>query len=130
MARQDPPPSMVPESGRLSETLQRANALRAGNGDGYVAVDHLVLAAAEADPAVQQELQRVGVSPKRLPEAFKRLRGTRKVTSEAGEAGLDALGRYARDLVADAARGQCALAHLPRLQFLLSRVRGPLCREA
>ncbi|KAJ1470158.1 hypothetical protein T484DRAFT_1848792 [Baffinella frigidus] len=75
---------------RLSEVVFRADELRLANADEFVAGDHLVVACAETDPAVQQELQRAGVNPKRLGEAFKKLRGTRKLRAMKSLGGSEA----------------------------------------
>ena len=105
---QQPPPPDIGMSGRLAETLQRADGLRGAQGDDYIALDHLVIASVESEPAIKSAVCDAGVAPKRLAGAAKKLRGDRRVTTraETAEAGFTALGAFAHDLVAAAATGK------------------------
>lgn len=47
-----------------------------------------------------------GLSPDKLKEVVKQVRGTQKVDSRSAEEGYDALSKYARNLIADAEAGK------------------------
>lgn len=103
---QSPPPDDLDMSGRLSQCLQRADQMRAEQGDEFVALDHLAVACVEREPVIQAALGEAGVAPKKMAIAAKALRGSRKVTSESSESSYQALATYARDLVEEAAAGR------------------------
>ena len=120
---QNPPPDDIDMSGRLLQCIQRADQMRAEQGDEFVALDHLAVACVEREPVIQAALGEAGVAPKKMAIAAKALRGSWKVTSESSESSYQALATYARDLVAEAAAGRsdqitpvvpCSVMHVLR----------------
>ncbi|MEL6617190.1 MAG: AAA family ATPase, partial [Bacteroidota bacterium] len=74
--------------------------------DEYVAIEHLLIALAEAPEASGEALRAQTVTKARLLEALQGLRGGQRVTDPYAESKYDALNRYARDLNAAARKGQ------------------------
>jgi ATP-dependent Clp protease ATP-binding subunit ClpB len=90
----------------LYECLQSANSIKAGFGDSFVAVDHLVLAAAASSGYIPKLLLQHQCSAKKLEAAVKEIRQDRKVVSRTAESNYDALNKYCTDLTAAAAAGK------------------------
>jgi ATP-dependent Clp protease ATP-binding subunit ClpB len=80
----------------LRDTLDQADKERAGLGDEYLSIEHLLLAMAGL----------VGVGHNDLLAALRDVRGSHRVTSQNPEESYQALERYGRDLTADARRGK------------------------
>ncbi len=72
----------------LRDVLERADTERAGLGDEYLSVEHLLLALAD----------RVGVGRDDLLTALRAVRGSHRVTTQDPEAQYQALEKYGRDL--------------------------------
>jgi ATP-dependent Clp protease ATP-binding subunit ClpB len=82
---QDPPPSDLRMSARFVKVLQAAQKLQKAQKDSHTAVDHLLLALYE-DPDVSAALSSVGLTKRKMEDAAKAMRGTRKVTGMNAEA--------------------------------------------
>ncbi|HLI00594.1 MAG TPA: AAA family ATPase, partial [Acidimicrobiales bacterium] len=80
----------------LRDALERADTERAGLGDDYLSVEHLLLALAEL----------IQVSRDDLLAALRSVRGSHRVTSQDPEEQYQALEKYGRDLTKDAATGK------------------------
>ncbi len=80
----------------LTDVLERADKERAGLGDEYLSIEHLLLAMADL----------VGVSHDDLLGALRDVRGSHRVTSQNPEESYQALEKYARDLTEDARKGR------------------------
>ena len=80
----------------LRDLLERADGERAGLGDEYLSVEHLLLALAE----------RIGVSRDDLLSALREVRGSHRVTSQNPEESYQALEKYGRDLTKLAREGR------------------------
>jgi ATP-dependent Clp protease ATP-binding subunit ClpB len=80
----------------LRDTFERADKERAGLGDDYLSIEHLLLAMPDL----------VGVSHQDLLAAVTEIRGSHRVTSQNPEETYRALERYGRDLTEDARRGK------------------------
>jgi ATP-dependent Clp protease ATP-binding subunit ClpB len=80
----------------LRDTFERADKERAGLGDDYLSIEHLLLAMPDL----------VGVSHQDLLGALAQVRGSHRVTSQNPEEQYQALERYGRDLTDDARRGK------------------------
>ena len=93
---------------RLSRLLdaaqQEANRLK----DEYVSVEHLLLALLTEGPttAAGRLLQADGLTRDGFLEALTKIRGNQRVTSATPEGAYEALAKYGRDLVDDAASGR------------------------
>jgi ATP-dependent Clp protease ATP-binding subunit ClpB len=90
---------------RLLDTADReARRLR----DEYVSVEHLVLALLEEGQATAagRLLHAHRLSRDSFLQALSTIRGNQRVTSASPEGAYEALGKYGRDLVADAAAGK------------------------
>src|ERR1700760_3249568 len=91
--------------GRLLDAAeQEANRLK----DEYVSVEHLLLAMlAEGQAgAAGRLLQQQGLTRDGFLQALTKIRGNQRVTSATPEGSYEALEKYGRDLVADAATGK------------------------
>jgi ATP-dependent Clp protease ATP-binding subunit ClpB len=75
-------------------------------GDDYVAVEHLVLAAAADDRFGAALCSDIGVDIRRLEAAVMKLRGGNVVTDQGAESKYESLDRYARDLTNEARKGK------------------------
>ncbi|HEU4516618.1 MAG TPA: Clp protease N-terminal domain-containing protein, partial [Steroidobacteraceae bacterium] len=99
-------------SGGVRVTRALAGALEGGEReaermkDDYVSVEHLVLALLGTETAAARVLKDHGLTSERLLEVLTEVRGAQRVTSAMPEAAYEALEKYGRDLVADAARGK------------------------
>jgi ATP-dependent Clp protease ATP-binding subunit ClpB len=90
--------------GRLLDTAgQEAQRLK----DDYVSVEHLLMALLAEGPATAagRLLQQEGVTRDGFLQALTTIRGNQRVTSAMPESAYEALTKYGRDLVADAASG-------------------------
>ncbi len=88
----------------LDDSEQQAGRLK----DEYVSVEHLILAMLDLgqSTAAGRLLQDQGVTRDAFLEALARIRGNQRVTSAMPETAYEALEKYGRDLVADAAAGR------------------------
>ena len=97
-------------SGDVRVTRALAGALEGGEReaeqmkDDYVSVEHLVLALLGTETAAARVLKDHGLTRERLLEVLTEVRGAQRVTSAMPEAAYEALEKYGRDLVAEAAR--------------------------
>jgi len=90
---------------RLLDTAEReAKRLK----DEYVSVEHLVIALIEegTTTAAGRLLHEHGLTRDRFLQALTAIRGNQRVTSAMPEVAYEALDKYGRDLVADAAAGK------------------------
>jgi ATP-dependent Clp protease ATP-binding subunit ClpB len=101
-------PGQVRVTQRLSRLLdaaqQEANRLK----DEYVSVEHLLLALLAEGPttAAGRLLQADGLTRDAFLQALTKIRGNQRVTSATPEGAYEALAKYGRDLVDDAASGR------------------------
>ncbi len=95
-----------PTLARATSDLLRDAEERAGTlGDEYVAVEHLLLALADADDPAARVLTERGATTDQLLSALREVRGNQRVTSQDPEATYEALEKYARDLTSEAEQG-------------------------
>ena len=93
--------------GRHRESLvDNAGRKKTQMGDDFVAVEHLVLAAAADDRFGAALCSDVGVDAARLEAAVMKLRGGNVVTDQGAESKYESLDRYARDLTNEARKGK------------------------
>ncbi|HZO09091.1 MAG TPA: Clp protease N-terminal domain-containing protein, partial [Myxococcota bacterium] len=99
-------------SGDVRVTRALAGALEGGEReaeqmkDDYVSVEHLVLALLGTETAAARVLKDHGLTRERLLEVLTEVRGAQRVTSAMPEAAYEALEKYGRDLVTEAASGK------------------------
>ncbi|HOJ61154.1 MAG TPA: Clp protease N-terminal domain-containing protein, partial [bacterium] len=101
-------PGKIYVTNALNQTLVEAEAEAKRLKDEYVSVEHIFLALftkASASPGMKI-VQSYGITRDKFLKALTDIRGNQRVTSANPEDTYDALSRYGRDLVADAARGQ------------------------
>jgi ATP-dependent Clp protease ATP-binding subunit ClpB len=93
---------------RLANLLDTAEREARRLKDEYVSVEHLVLALVEEGPetASGRLLREQQITRERFLEALTSIRGNQRVTSAMPEVAYEALAKYGRDLVADAAAGR------------------------
>ncbi|TYK44094.1 ATP-dependent chaperone ClpB [Actinomadura decatromicini] len=101
-------PGKVLVTQRLSRLLDAAQQEAERLKDDYVSVEHLVIALLEegSASAAGRLLHRQGITRDSFLEALTRIRGNQRVTSAMPEVAYEALEKYGRDLVADAAAGK------------------------
>ena len=95
---------LAPETARL---MEQAEQIADKAGDSFVTAERLLLALALADGTqAAKVLAQAGVTPQGLNRAIEDVRKGRKATTATAEDNYDALGKFARDLTADAADGR------------------------
>ncbi|HEX9519173.1 MAG TPA: Clp protease N-terminal domain-containing protein, partial [Streptosporangiaceae bacterium] len=101
-------PGEVSVTQRLSRLLARAQEEADRLKDEYVSVEHLVIALLEEGPATAagRLLRSEGLTKDTFLQALAQIRGHQRVTSAMPEAAYEALAKYGRDLVAEAASGR------------------------
>ncbi|HEU5107714.1 MAG TPA: ATP-dependent chaperone ClpB [Micromonosporaceae bacterium] len=101
-------PGQVFVTQRLSRLLDAAEREAKRLKDEYVSVEHLVIALLDEGPQTTagRLLREQGLTRDRFLEALTRIRGNQRVTSAMPEVAYEALEKYGRDLVADAAAGK------------------------
>ena len=105
---QEPPPEHVSMSPQFSKLLRAANDLSKVQKDSYVAVDHLIAAAAQ-DSIVQRCLADANIpSAKHVDTALGQIRGNRRVDSKTAdaEAENENLKKFTIDMTAMAREGK------------------------
>jgi ATP-dependent Clp protease ATP-binding subunit ClpB len=100
-------PGEVRVTQRLARVLDTAGQEAGRLKDDYVSVEHLLMALLAEGPATPagRLLQQEGVTRDGFLQALTTIRGNQRVTSAMPESAYEALAKYGRDLVADAARG-------------------------
>ena len=101
-------PGQVIVTQRLSRLLDTAEREAKRLKDEYVSVEHLVIALVEegSQTAAGRLLHQHGISRDKFLQALTAIRGNQRVTSAMPEVAYEALEKYGRDLVADAAAGK------------------------
>jgi len=99
-------PDQIYVSQRLNRLLTAAEDEAKKLKDEYVSVEHLLLAALDADGAMGKLFQDFGLTRDRLMQALREVRGNQRVTSQNPEATYEALERYGRDLTKLAEQGK------------------------
>ena len=101
-------PGQVSVTQRLSRVLDAADTEATRLKDDYVSVEHLLLALLEEGPGTGtgRLLREEGLTRDAFLQALTRIRGHQRVTSAIPEVAYEALAKYGRDLVADAANGR------------------------
>jgi len=101
-------PGQVFVSQRLSRLLEAADLEAKRLKDEYVSVEHLVIALLEEgrSSAASRLLHEQGLTRDTFLKVLTDIRGNQRVTSAMPEVTYEALQKYGRDLVADAAEGR------------------------
>ena len=89
----------------LRKVYAKAGKLKEAQGDGFLAVEH-VLAALGEHTKIGPLMSKAGLKPKKLAKTIAALRGQKKVNSASAEDTYEALEKYAHDLVDQAATGK------------------------
>ncbi|MGQ9666079.1 MAG: ATP-dependent chaperone ClpB [Anaerolineae bacterium] len=91
----------------LARVLQRAEAEAGKMRDEFVSTEHLLLAMTDPQSgAVAGLLARYGVTPDRIYDALRSIRGSQRVTDQNPEVKYQALEKYGRDLTQLARQGK------------------------
>ncbi|TDT34536.1 ATP-dependent chaperone ClpB [Naumannella halotolerans] len=93
-------------SGSFARVLAEAETRAESAGDKFVATEHLLIALATVETPAAKLLNRAGVEPQSLIEAFDAARGGKRVTSAEAEGTESALEQYGVDLTAQAREGK------------------------
>ena len=101
-------PGEIRVTQRLSRLLDTGEQEAGRLKDEYVSVEHLLMALLGEGPATAagRLLQQEGVTRDGFLQALTTIRGNQRVTSAMPESAYEALAKYGRDLVAEAAGGQ------------------------
>ena len=99
-------PDQVYVTPRLNRMLTAAEDEARTLKDGYISVEHVLLAALEDAGATGRLLKEFGLARERLMQALREVRGSQRVTSQNPEATYEALERYGRDLTKLASQGK------------------------
>jgi ATP-dependent Clp protease ATP-binding subunit ClpB len=101
-------PGQVNVTQRLARLLDAAEQEAGRLKDEYVSVEHLMLALLSegTGSAAGRILRDEGLAKDAFLQALTRIRGNQRVTSAMPETAYEALDKYGRDLVADAAAGR------------------------
>jgi ATP-dependent Clp protease ATP-binding subunit ClpB len=86
--------------------LEAADAERLRLKDGYVSIEHIVLALTGDKGSIGSALRALGITPDTVLNALVDVRGAQRVTSQDPEATMAPLEQYGRDLVQLAAQGK------------------------
>src|SRR5215467_9359284 len=102
------PPGQVAITQRLARLLDAADQEAGRLKDEYVSVEHLLLALIDegSNSGAGRLLHDAALTKDRFLHALTAVRGNQRVTSATPEAAYEALEKYGRDLVAEAAAGQ------------------------
>ncbi|HYK66689.1 MAG TPA: ATP-dependent chaperone ClpB [Streptosporangiaceae bacterium] len=102
------PPGQVAITQRLARLLDAADQEAGRLKDEYVSVEHLLLALIDegSSSSAGRLLHDAALTKDRFLHALTAVRGNQRVTSAAPEAAYEALEKYGRDLVAEAAAGR------------------------
>jgi ATP-dependent Clp protease ATP-binding subunit ClpB len=100
-------PGQITVTRRLAGVLEAAEREAKRLKDSYVSVEHLVLALAEegTSSAAGKLLAKHGITRESFLASLTKIRGNQRVTSATPEGAYEALEKYGRDLVEDAASG-------------------------
>ncbi|WP_106848802.1 ATP-dependent chaperone ClpB [Blastococcus sp. Marseille-P5729] len=97
----------APQASRtLLDVLNAATKLAGSLNDEYVSTEHLLVAIAQSGGEARTSLTDNGATPDSLINAFKTVRGNRRVTSADPEGSYQALQKYADDLTEKARSGK------------------------
>ncbi|MFB2895274.1 ATP-dependent chaperone ClpB [Aerosakkonemataceae cyanobacterium BLCC-F50] len=90
----------------LDVMLDRAESARESWQDGYISVEHLLLAFTEDERVGRRLMKAYDVDSKKLEATVKTIRGNQKVTDQNPENRYEALEKYGRDLTEQAKTGK------------------------
>jgi ATP-dependent Clp protease ATP-binding subunit ClpB len=93
-------------SSRLQRVLTNAEKEAKAMQDGYISVEHLLLAMVSETDDIGELFRRYGVHRSSLSKVLMEIRGNQRVTSPTPEATYEALKKYGRDLVAEVKAGK------------------------
>ncbi len=121
-------PGQISITQRLARLLEGAEQESRRLKDEYVSVEHLIIAmlAEGSATAVGRLLTQEGLTRDGFLQALTKIRGNQRVTSAMPEVAYEALAKYGRDLVAEAASGKLDPvigrdAEIRRVMQILSR---------
>ena len=100
------PPESVFLGRGFNAALDRAEDERNIFGDGYISIEHLMLALASDDRCGRQLFSQAGIKINQLREAITAVRGNQTVNDQNPEGTYESLEKYGRDLTAAAKEGQ------------------------
>ncbi|AFY50943.1 ATP-dependent chaperone ClpB [Nostoc sp. PCC 7524] len=90
----------------LDTMLDRAEEIRARMKDGYISVEHILLAFADDERVGRRVLKGFNVDNIKIEASIKAVRGSQKVTDQNPESRYEALQKFGRDLTEQAKSGK------------------------
>ncbi|WP_427160630.1 ATP-dependent chaperone ClpB [Aliinostoc sp. HNIBRCY26] len=90
----------------LDTLLDRAEEIRVNMKDGYISVEHILLALADDERVGRRVLKGFNVDSIKIESSIKAVRGSQKVTDQNPESRYEALQKFGRDLTEQAKSGR------------------------
>ncbi|MGQ4647680.1 ATP-dependent chaperone ClpB [Lyngbya aestuarii] len=90
----------------LDLMLDKADEAKSALGDGFIAVEHLLLALAEDERVGRRLFKSFNLDKPKLEATIIAIRGSQKVTDQSSESRYEALEKYGRDLTEQAKAGK------------------------
>ena len=90
----------------LAKIMAKASTLAKARADDFLAADVVVLAMSQSDAPIGGLMKQSGIDAGRLEEALNAQRAGRRIESDSGEDGFEALTKFATDLTAAARKGK------------------------
>ncbi|AUT02456.1 ATP-dependent chaperone ClpB [Nostoc sp. CENA543] len=90
----------------LDTLLDRAEEIRVNMKDGYISVEHILLALADDERVGRRVLKGFNVDNIKIESSIKAVRGSQKVTDQNPESRYEALQKFGRDLTEQAKSGR------------------------
>ena len=90
----------------VNDLLDQADKHKQAFGDGFISIEHLLLALAGDNRCGRKLLNQAGVDAGKLKVAIDAVRGNQKVTDQNPEGTYESLEKYGRDLTAAAREGK------------------------
>ncbi|HIK08601.1 MAG TPA: ATP-dependent chaperone ClpB [Trichormus sp. M33_DOE_039] len=90
----------------LDTMLDRAEEIRAKMKDGYISVEHILLALTDDERVGRRVLKGFNVDSIKIETSIKAVRGSQKVTDQNPESRYEALQKFGRDLTEQAKSGK------------------------
>ena len=99
-------PDSVYQGKGVNDLLDQAEKHKQAFGDGFISIEHLLLALAGDNRCGRKLLNQAGVDAGKLKVAIDAVRGNQKVTDQNPEGTYESLEKYGRDLTAAAREGK------------------------
>jgi ATP-dependent Clp protease ATP-binding subunit ClpB len=103
---QSPPPTQISLSSPMAQVLKKASEICSSQGDSFLSIDHLIGALLSLKTDVSRCLSDSGLDPTLMLQTLSTLKKGKKMTSPTSDTTLEALSKYAVDLIERAKSGK------------------------